>query len=399
MTLGPESSPSAGAGDTQDSAGVAVMNRPRQRPLQRVGWTTALSQPAATQRPTSPHHRLAALLGLLGIMLGCRANEAAPTTSGSGGMPAQLGGATTSGGGAEPAGAGGASLGGSAGGGGSAAGGGGTQAAELVVAVGPFASCVVDAQQAVKCGGRCGPAFNGGSRDVAPAGLRARALAVGREFACAVLLEPQAGSVVTCWGREALAAAPVLPDVVELSAGDAHACARSGEGEVTCWGDPAHAVPVGVMAKSIAASGAMTCAVNADDSVRCWGPRPAPPPPELRATRIALSSQLSDPTAGPRFGCAITLGGEVRCWGDEPGPVQTPPTGLVAKALAVGGRYACAITLDDGVTCWGTPPRFAEAMPPGLRASALSMSFRSAAAVTPEHSFVFWGETAGRSQF
>jgi hypothetical protein len=235
-------------------------------------------------------------------------------------------------------------------------------------------------------------------RSAAPAGLKARAVTVGRAFACALLAKPQNGTVVQCWGGDPAGATPKIVDADEIAAAEAHACARSAGGAVTCWGTTspdagaAPPVPTGLVAKRIAVSGSMDCAILADDSVRCWGSRPVAPPADLKAKRIAVSTQLADPSGGPRYGCAVTLADDVRCWGDNPGGVQTVPPGTRAKDIALGTNAACAILLDGRVTCWGTPPRYGVKSPDGRTATTLSMAFRTAAAVLDDHSFAFWGD-------
>jgi hypothetical protein len=268
-----------------------------------------------------------------------------------------------------------------------------------VVAVGPFASCVIDEQSAVHCFGRCGPSAQGGSRDVAPVGLKARSVAVGNTTACALLVEPQDGSIVRCWGGSGAAATPKLTDAVEVVAGSDQMCARSAKGTVTCWAAPTEAganatPPSDLVATELAVSDAMDCAIGGDGVVRCWGPRPAMPPADLKAKRIAVSTQLADPIGGPRYGCAVALDDSVRCWGDDPGGVQSVPAALKAKDIAVGRSAACAIGLDGVVTCWGTQPRFGALQPQGRKALAVSMTFRTVAAVLDDHSFAFWGDVS-----
>jgi len=268
------------------------------------------------------------------------------------------------------------------------------------LSVGPFASCIVDDQTNVHCFGRCGPAGQGGSRDMAPPGLKARSVAVGRVFACALLVAVEDGTVVRCWGGGPAATAPKIADAAEIVAAGDHAYTRSSAGAITCWGtaqSDAGALPSApgdLVAKGLAASEAMDCAIGGDDGVRCWGARPSQPPTDLKAKRIAVSTQLADPDGGPRYGCAITLGDDVRCWGDDPGGVQTVPQGLKAKEIAVGRSAGCVIALDGGVSCWGTTPRFGVAPPQGPKATALSMAFRSAGAVLADHSFAFWGDVS-----
>ena len=342
--------------------------------------------------------RWVSITAALLLAVACHADntgDVVAAAAGSGGQAS--GGAAVGGGGSANGGVsvGGASLGGGSAG---AAAGGARASATLALSVGPFSTCAIGAEALVKCVGRCGSAGQGGSRDKAPAGLHAVAVAVGRDFACAVLKAPGAGGVVQCWGAGLAATPPMLSDAVELTAGDQHACALGSQGTVTCWGDAAHAAPDAMLGKHVAASGAMTCVITSDDSVRCWGPHPATPPPDLRASQLALSSQLTDAAQGPRFGCAVTLTGDVRCFGDDVGHVQTPPNGLKAKRVAVGRNNACAIGLDDSVTCWGAPLRYGAVLPAGLKASALSLAFRSAGAVTLDQKFVLWGDTSdGRS--
>jgi hypothetical protein len=272
------------------------------------------------------------------------------------------------------------------------------------LSVGPFASCIVDDQANVHCFGRCGPMGQGGSRDLAPSGLKARSVAVGQAFACALLISSQDGSVVRCWGGGSAASAPKIADAVAIAAGGDHACTRSTTGAVTCWGAAAAPdagavapAPADLMAKELALSDAMDCAIGNNDAVRCWGPRPSQPPADLKAKRIAVTTQLAQPDGGPRYGCAITTTDDVRCWGDDLGGVQTLPAGLKAKEIAVGRSAACVIALDASISCWGTLPRNGAALPQGRKATALSMAFRTAGAVLDDHSFAFWGDvTDGR---
>jgi alpha-tubulin suppressor-like RCC1 family protein len=72
-----------------------------------------------------------------------------------------------------------------------------------------------------------------------------------------------------------------LANVVRLSAGASHACARLSDGSVTCWGAgaaPAPAPVAGVAGATFIAAGRdRTCALLADGLVSCWGERaPAP---------------------------------------------------------------------------------------------------------------------------
>jgi hypothetical protein len=262
------------------------------------------------------------------------------------------------------------------------------------ISVGAFATCVIDDQSTVRCFGRCGPNGGGGMRNTAPPGLKARSVAVGRSFACAILAEALDGSVVRCWGGAPADSAPKTTDAVEIAASDDHACIRGASGVVTCWGGTGQDAPAGLVAKALAVSGAMNCAVASDDSVRCWGLRVADPPADLRAKQIAVNSQLADPANGPRFGCAVGLGDDVRCWGDDPGGVQTIPAGQKAQAVGAARGFACAIDLGGQLVCWGTLPRFGQPLPAGVTAKQLSMTFRTAGAVLADRTFTFWGDVS-----
>jgi alpha-tubulin suppressor-like RCC1 family protein len=72
-----------------------------------------------------------------------------------------------------------------------------------------------------------------------------------------------------------------LSNVVRVSAGASHACARLSDGSVACWGGgaaPAPAPVAGVAGATFIAAGRdRTCALLADGMVNCWGERsPAP---------------------------------------------------------------------------------------------------------------------------
>ncbi|WP_181234667.1 RCC1 domain-containing protein [Enhygromyxa salina] len=74
---------------------------------------------------------------------------------------------------------------------------------------------------------------------------RVTQLVAGAEHHCALIsgLPPAKSPIVRCWADDPYAEdttwrpVPELGDVVELAAGSQHACARTRDGEVTCWGD------------------------------------------------------------------------------------------------------------------------------------------------------------------
>lgn len=200
-------------------------------------------------------------------------------------------------------------------------------------------------------------------------------VAVGGDFVCALLDD---GSV-KCWGDnsvgqlglgstsprgalpnqlgDALPFAWLGPEVAvaQLVAGEDHACVRTRDGRVKCWGGNAQGqlglgdtAPRGVSAGQLGASlpwvdlgtdrgaidlaagAAVTCAVLDDTTVKCWGDN---------GTGVSGAS----------------TGGEVGDQAEELGDA------LAAVALRAGevvdvetdGASACARFADGGLTCWG----------------------------------------------
>ena len=214
----------------------------------------------------------------------------------------------------------------------------------------------------------------------------ATAIAAGSRFTCVVV-----SGGVRCFGViETHTPVPgqpgpasfvdVLPpgsDVVALSAGDAHACARTSGGAVWCWGSnlngelgdgtrngglaPVRAFASGVIA--LAVGGATSCAVTGAAIATCWG-----------QLDFGGSHQATLPTAiggvGPSFGiavgaahaCALSSDG-VSCWGGNEhlqlgsasasGVVRVPGVGAGIAEIVAGGYHTCAIGSGGALTCWG----------------------------------------------
>ncbi|MEO7113819.1 MAG: hypothetical protein ABI183_25490 [Polyangiaceae bacterium] len=174
----------------------------------------------------------------------------------------------------------------------------------------------------------------------------------GLGFSCALLVDGD----VACWGdntrrqlgafaKVSTSAAPKLVadvhDIKKLAAGDAHVCALSTTGAVTCWGD------------------------NASFQLGQLDPSPAGP------TSVTAVSSVSDIATGAAHTCVIQAGyGLPRCWGANdvlelghdsgtgPTPVSvtpsiTPPT---ATTIAAGEQHACTLG-TGGVACWGADDR------------------------------------------
>ena len=236
------------------------------------------------------------------------------------------------------------------------------------------------------------------------AGLGAAdAIAAGGGFSCALV-----GGEALCWGRNQSGelgrgkisassatpkpvvnasgpSAPAVANLVQIAAGERHACGRRKSGKVLCWGDLSdgvqpYASPMAglVDAVEVAAGGGHSCVIRAKGKVWCWGENTrgqvSPALEESSAPSPILVAGVANAKGlalGRDFSCARLGGGAVRCWGANDrrqvggyavggiaGPdlvragAQGPPLGSVS-ALAAGRYSACAVSTDGSVHCWG----------------------------------------------
>ncbi|CAN5221440.1 hypothetical protein BH09MYX1_BH09MYX1_52050 [soil metagenome] len=187
--------------------------------------------------------------------------------------------------------------------------------------------------------------------------------AAGAEFGLALL---QNGTVLS-WGRNQNAALarpiigqvdttpgliPNLADVVQVSAGESHACVVNKTGQVLCWGLNDYgqlgrgttggnsalpfAVPLGSgkLATQVATSNAHSCAITTDGLVYCWGrnsggqsgptgdgglnPNPVTIPTEVKVGGKAIAIGTGGANLqnfGTGYTCVLLEGGAVQCWG------------------------------------------------------------------------------------
>lgn len=225
-------------------------------------------------------------------------------------------------------------------------------------------------------------------------------VAVGSEFACARLTD----GAVRCWGGRALGrlgqganhaqgpgvlqavvprgltgTGPARPepvinlgDVVEIVAGEAHACARLTPGSVSCWGSneetqlarPSstpylpYPVPISEIADAtqLTAGDKYTCARRKDGTVWCWGDW-AEGVTGRESGRLGavpgLTSAREVRAAGKRV-CALLEDGTVRCWGRSLSGVAPMQDLREVVQIAVGPNHACARKKDGTVACWGS---------------------------------------------
>ncbi|MBL9025294.1 MAG: hypothetical protein JNL21_24080 [Myxococcales bacterium] len=169
--------------------------------------------------------------------------------------------------------------------------------------------------------------------------------------------------------------AVLLPDGKSrlfLGAAAAHACLRSEDGGLFCWGnndhgqlgrpaddpDPQHPkrVPLKERAVSAALGEAHTCALLASGAVRCFG-ADATGTVSLETAVSSLRDVVSL-VAGVGFTCARSADLSVRCWGAVPGTNEVARTpreiaGLRATTIAASSRTLCGVTRERQVLCVG----------------------------------------------
>jgi alpha-tubulin suppressor-like RCC1 family protein len=127
--------------------------------------------------------------------------------------------------------------------------------------------------------------------------------------------------------------------VVEVSAGEAHTCARTRDGTLWCWGDNDDG----------------QLGINSTDT-------PQPEPVQV----VALGNTVVEVSVGKSHNCARKSDGTLWCWGRNTsgalgigsiGSPQLVPVQVTALAdgvigVSAGARISCAGT-DEGLWCWG----------------------------------------------
>jgi alpha-tubulin suppressor-like RCC1 family protein len=231
-------------------------------------------------------------------------------------------------------------------------------------------------------------------------GVEADGIATGQRFTCArdggrVLCwgDNVAGQLGVGWWMPPVPEEPIevprLDDADAISLGHIHACARRSAGAVSCWGGNQYgqswppersdgiAPPVGVSdlpgdVVEVQAGYEHTCARTGRGDVLCWG---AGRPPAVDAGEPTLLpwppvpvAGLDDVTAlssGLYHDCAVRRDGGVWCWGDnsarqlgdgtnEPRREPVRVVGLPpVVAVSAGGGHSCALTAAAEVYCWG----------------------------------------------
>ncbi|MCC7534962.1 MAG: hypothetical protein IT379_02045 [Deltaproteobacteria bacterium] len=182
----------------------------------------------------------------------------------------------------------------------------------------------------------------------------------------------------TTTSEVALAAPRVVADV---AAGCRHACARTADGGVACWGDNQFAqlgrgsaggrhTAARVSGLSgvveVAATCFSTCVRLEDGTVRCWGHNAsgeAGDGSEVVRPSPVVATGLSDVVmidGGDEAICAVTRAGRVYCQGRATSnaprtSLGTAVTGIDdATQVAVGEGNVCALRRGGTIVCWGS---------------------------------------------
>jgi hypothetical protein len=214
---------------------------------------------------------------------------------------------------------------------------------------------------------RCNPGF-GDCDGNAANGCEAALTDVTRCGACGVAC---AGGQSCIGGR---CAAGPRSSPLEVAVGRVHACARLGDGTLSCWGvnsagqlgdgtssDRAQPVTPPVRDVIALAAGANhTCAITRSAALWCWGQGFGGTPQMVLASVVEVA-------AGRVHTCARTVDGAVWCWGENdegqlgdgttlrrltPTRVTLPP-GLLPRQLGLGFAHTCVRAADGAVWCWG----------------------------------------------
>lgn len=185
----------------------------------------------------------------------------------------------------------------------------------------------------------------------------------------------------------------------QVSAGGAHTCAVTTDGQAYCWGEnsagqlgigtdegpeicgglPCSTRPVrvvgGLIFRSVHAGTSHTCGVTTDDRAYCWGAniwgelgdgtadrtlRRATP------TAVAGGIPFRQLTAGAGYTCGRTATDVAYCWGnnvfgqlgDSSTTNRLTPVrvagGQLFRYLSAGAQHTCGIATSGRTFCWGT---------------------------------------------
>jgi alpha-tubulin suppressor-like RCC1 family protein len=183
----------------------------------------------------------------------------------------------------------------------------------------------------------------------------------------------------SCIAGRCAGAARLLP--LEVVVGRAHACARRGDGTLSCWGQNRYgqlgdgtvtgrAQPVTPPVQDVialAAGANHTCAITRSAALWCWGYNVGSSSGANASTPRMILANVVEVAAGASHTCARMVDGAVWCWGENnegqlgdgtttqrltPTRVTLPP-GLLPQQLGLGFAHTCVRGADGAVWCWG----------------------------------------------
>ena len=247
-----------------------------------------------------------------------------------------------------------------------------------------------------------------------PTGRYATALAVGNEFACALL---DNGSVA-CWGDadsstaleywdgEGIIEPTLMPGLggtavaIDIDAGYAHACVILSNLSAMCWGTNAWD-NLGINSNSLSATPA-------------------------HVSVIPSGRTIIDITAGHTHTCALLDNASVYCWGDnQRGQIGVGYTsssiangayaqldGKQVSVLEAGRDSTCVAFTGGGASCWGknrdgmlgdgttidrSSPTEVQGLGDNDSISSFELSFDTTCIITTENIAICWGDETGNA--
>ncbi len=166
---------------------------------------------------------------------------------------------------------------------------------------------------------------------------------------------------------------------VDIGVGYAHACGRTADGVVACWGlgvdgelgdggveNRVAPVIVAVSPSAeIAVNEETTCSRALDGAVTCWGDNDREQLGRDGGDAL-VPEQIAVPPAralsvGEAHACAIATDGVVRCWGSDRAGQRSGvldatavTVDVDATSISASGDTTCALGSDGHVRCWGS---------------------------------------------
>jgi alpha-tubulin suppressor-like RCC1 family protein len=172
---------------------------------------------------------------------------------------------------------------------------------------------------------------------------------------------------------------------MQLTAGNAHACAQRTDGSVACWGDDHRGqadFPSSDYAQ-VSAGGDRTCVLGFDHAVVCVG---------LDIAKSAVVDKFKLISTGPLQGCGLRNDIDaIACWDRTGTNVFTKPGVFIQVDTALS--HVCALTSVNAITCWGTDG-IGQATPPAGLFSQVTSGLAHACVLGVDHVVVCWGDDA-----